>query len=134
MRLTHEEIFGPILPLFGYRDRQEVADYVNARARPLALYPFSRDHGFRDFFIERVISGGVSVNDAILHVAQPDLPFGGVGASGIGHYQAREGFETFSKLRPIFEQGPATPIQWLFQPPYGLLARRLIDLMIRLKR
>ncbi len=134
MRLTHEEIFGPILPLFGYRDRQEVADYVNARARPLALYPFSRDRGFSDFFIERVISGGVSINDAILHGAQPDLPFGGVGNSGIGHYQAREGFETFSKLRPVFEQGPATPIQWLFQPPHGPLARRLIDVMIWLNR
>ena len=126
MAVTREEIFGPILPVFGYRDRQAVADYVNARERPLGLYLFSRDKGFVDFFIGRVMSGGVAVNDAMLQVAQVDMPFGGIGASGVGHYQAREGFETFSKLRPIFRQGPATPIQWLFQPPYSAFSRRLL--------
>ena len=77
------------------------------------------------------MSGGVAVNDAMLQVAQVDMPFGGIGASGLGQYQAREGFETFSKLRPIFRQGPATPIQWLFQPPYSAFSRRLLDFLIR---
>jgi len=134
MRVMQEEIFGPVLPVLGYGDKQEVADWVNERDRPLALYPFSRERAFVDFFVERVMSGGVTVNDAMLHFAQADLPIGGIGASGIGQYQGREGFERLSKLRPIFRQGPATPIQWLFQPPYGSLAKRLLNLLIRLKR
>lgn len=133
MKVAQEEIFGPILPVYGYSDKQQVADYINARERPLALYPFSRDSAFVEFFVDRVMSGGVSVNDAMLHFAQADMPLGGVGASGVGQYQAREGFDRLSKLRPVFAQGPATPVQWLFQPPYGAIARRLLDVLIRLK-
>jgi len=134
MRVAQEEIFGPILKVFGYRDKQEVADYVNAGERPLALYPFSRDRAFVDFFVDRVMSGGVTVNDTLMHFGQADLPVGGIGASGVGQYQAREGFERLSKLRPIFKQGPVTPVQWLFQPPYTDFARRTLDLLIRLKK
>ena len=79
------------------------------------------------------MSGGVSVNEALLHVGQHDLPFGGVGASGMGHYHAREGFNTFSKLRPVFYQGPFSAIQMLFQPPYGRSTMKLLNLMIKLK-
>ena len=81
----------------------------------------------------RVMSGGVSVNEALLHVGQHDLPFGGVGASGMGHYHSREGFNTFSKLRPVFYQGPLSAIQMLFQPPYGRSTMKLLNLMIKLK-
>ena len=80
-----------------------------------------------------VMSGGVSVNDAILHVAQHDLPFGGVGASGMGHYHGREGFDTFSKLRPVFEQGPLSLVQLFLQPPYTRFSRRTLDFLIRMK-
>ena len=105
MLLMQREIFGPILPIHSYGDRQEVADYINGRDRPLAIYPFTHDHDLRDFYISHVMSGGVSVNEALLHVGQHDLPFGGVGSSGMGHYHGREGFITFSKLRPVFYSG-----------------------------
>jgi coniferyl-aldehyde dehydrogenase len=133
MQLMQREIFGPILPIRAYSDRQEVADYINSHDRPLAIYPFTRDHQLRDFYISHVMSGGVSVNEALLHVGQHDLPFGGVGASGMGHYHGREGFITFSKLRPVFYQGPVSAIQMMFQPPYAGRAMKLLNIMIKLK-
>ncbi len=69
----------------------------------------------------------------MLHVAQPDLPFGGVGASGMGHYHGPEGFETFSKMRPVFQQGPVSSVQMMMQPPYSGLARRMVDFMVRMR-
>ncbi|PUE09618.1 coniferyl-aldehyde dehydrogenase [Limnohabitans sp. T6-5] len=133
MILSQREIFGPILPIRTYRDKQEVADYINAHDRPLAIYPFTQDKALQNFYITRVMSGGVSVNEALLHVAQHDLPFGGVGPSGMGHYHAREGFNTFSKLRPVFYQGPFSAIQMLFQPPYKGKALKIMQLLIKFK-
>jgi len=133
MDLMKREIFGPILPIKTYRDKQEVVDYVNHRDRPLALYPFTHDRRLQEFYISRVMSGGVSVNEALLHVSQHDLPFGGVGASGMGHYHGHEGFMTFSKLRPVFYQGPLSAIQMLFQPPYRPLTYKLMELLLKLK-
>ncbi|MCX7171878.1 MAG: coniferyl aldehyde dehydrogenase [Proteobacteria bacterium] len=133
MQVMQREIFGPILPICSYRDKEEVADYINGHERPLALYPFTHDRKLQDFYISHVMSGGVSVNEGLLHVAQHGLPFGGVGASGMGHYHAREGFNTFSKLRPIFYQGPFSAIQLLFQPPYAKHALRLLNLLLKLK-
>jgi coniferyl-aldehyde dehydrogenase len=133
MIASQREIFGPILPIRTYRDKMEVARYINSHDRPLAIYPFTHDKSLQQFYISRVMSGGVSVNEALLHVAQHDLPFGGVGPSGMGHYHSREGFNTFSKLRPIFYQGPFSAIQMLFQPPYANRAMKLMNLMIKLK-
>jgi coniferyl-aldehyde dehydrogenase len=133
MELMQREIFGPILPIRLYDEPQEVVDAINAGDRPLAIYPFTNKAETRDFYIARTRSGGVSVNDAIMHVAQHDLPFGGVGASGMGHYHGREGFDTFSKLRPVFKQGPVSFVQLFFQPPYSRWSRRLIHLMIRMR-
>ena len=133
MIVMQREIFGPILPVKTYRDRQEVADYVNAHDRPLAMYPFTNDSETRDFYISRVMSGGVTVNDTLLHVGQHDMPFGGVGASGMGHYHGYEGFVTFSKLRPIFYQGPFSAIQMMFQPPYAKGPMKLLQRMIKMK-
>ncbi|TRZ67348.1 MAG: coniferyl aldehyde dehydrogenase [Rhodocyclaceae bacterium] len=133
MQVMQREIFGPILPVRTYRDKQEVADYINAHDRPLALYPFTTDRGLQDFYIDKVMSGGVSVNEALLHVAQHDLPFGGVGASGMGHYHSREGFNTFSKLRPVFYQGPFSAIQMLFQPPYARRAMKILGMLMKWK-
>ena len=133
MLVMQREIFGPILPIKTYADRREVADYINARDRPLALYPFTHDAALRDFYIAHVMSGGVSVNEALLHVGQHDLPFGGVGASGMGHYHGRDGFLTFSKLRPVFYQGPVSPIQLLLQPPYAGRPMRILRTMLRLR-
>lgn len=133
MIVMQREIFGPILPVMTYTDRKQVADYINARDRPLAIYPFTNDAGLRDFYISHVMSGGVSVNEALLHVGQHDLPFGGVGASGMGHYHAREGFNTFSKLRPVFYQGPFSAIQKLFLPPYDGRPMKLLQMMLKMR-
>lgn len=127
--LMQREIFGPILPLIGYQRLDEVIAQVNAGPRPLAIYPFTLDQGILQMLLERVMSGGVSVNDALFHVGQDDLPFGGVGASGMGHYHGREGFETFSKLRPVFHQSRFSAMKYL-APPYGRLAGRVIDFLI----
>jgi coniferyl-aldehyde dehydrogenase len=128
--LMRNEIFGPILPLVGYASLAEVIDRVNAGPRPLALYPFSDDDDSIMMLIERIMSGGVSVNDAVLHVGQDDLPFGGVGESGMGHYHGYEGFLTFSKLRPVFRQARRSPME-LLMPPYGKRADRLLAFLNR---
>ncbi len=119
--LRQREIFGPILPLVEYEALDTAIDYINARPRPLALYPFSLDRKKINLLLDRVMSGGVSVNDALFHVGQTDLPFGGVGESGMGHYHGREGFNTFSKMRPVFYQAPFSAIK-LIWPPYGKFA------------
>jgi len=128
--LMREEIFGPILPLVGYQDLGEVIERINAGPRPLALYPFSHRKDRVSQLISRVMSGGVSVNDAVLHVGQDDLPFGGVGESGMGHYHGYEGFLTFSKLRPVFHQSRWSSMK-LLSPPYGNLADRLLAFLTR---
>lgn len=130
MRLMQEEIFGPILPIRTYRTLDEVLGYINDRDHPLALYLFTNQHHVQDRVVSLTQSGGVGINDCGLHVAQHDLPFGGVGASGMGHYHGYEGFVEFSKLRPIFKQFsvPAFP---LLYPPYGPLFERLIRMMLR---
>jgi coniferyl-aldehyde dehydrogenase len=133
MQVMQREIFGPILPVRTYADSREVVDYINNHDRPLAIYPFTNDAQTQEFYISRVMSGGVSVNEALLHVGQHDLPFGGVGASGMGHYHAREGFITFSKLRPVFYQGPFSAVQIMFQPPYTKRVMGMLNLLIRLK-
>ncbi len=104
--LMQREIFGPVLPIIGYQQLAEAVAFINERPRPLAFYPFSRSRKTIEALLQVVMSGGVSVNDALWHVGQHDLPFGGVGASGMGHYHGREGFLTFSKLRPVFYQAP----------------------------
>ena len=131
MIVMQREIFGPILPVLTYRDRHAVADEINSRDRPLAIYPFTQDRELLRFYLAHVMSGGVSVNDALLHVVQHDLPFGGVGASGMGQYHGREGFNTFSKLRPVFYQGWFSMIQKLFQPPYAGRPMQVLKFLIR---
>jgi coniferyl-aldehyde dehydrogenase len=128
--LMQREIFGPILPLRGYRSLDEVVGAVNAGDRPLAIYPFSHDAARVQHIVDHVMSGGVSVNDALFHVAQHDLPFGGVGASGMGHYHGREGFETFSKMRPVFHQARFSAMKFM-APPYGRFADTLLKFLIK---
>jgi coniferyl-aldehyde dehydrogenase len=128
--LMQREIFGPILPLVPYRDLEDVIARINAGPRPLAIYPFSDRRDRIDRLIDRVMSGGVTVNDALMHVGQDDLPFGGVGDSGMGHYHGHEGFETFSKLRPVFRQSRWSTAA-LLVPPYGALAERLLAFITR---
>ena len=128
--LLTREIFGPILPLRGYTDLNTVIDSINAGPRPLAIYPFSNQAATVQLLIDTVMSGGVSVNDALYHVGQHDLPFGGVGESGMGHYHGVEGFHTFSKLRPVFYQARYSALKLLW-PPYGKLASRVLAFLTR---
>ncbi|GLZ87016.1 putative coniferyl aldehyde dehydrogenase [Metapseudomonas resinovorans] len=130
MQIMQEEIFGPLLPVLGYRQLEEAVDYINAHERPLALYLFDDDSGRVQQVLRQTLSGGVSVNSVMLHVLQENLPFGGVGNSGLGHYHAEEGFQTFSKMRPIFYQARFNG-SFLLKPPYGRLTQGLLRLLLR---
>ncbi len=130
LRLMREEIFGPVLPVVGYRTLDEAIAYVNARPRPLALYVFDYDRAAVARVLAETVSGGASVNETILHVAQDDLPFGGVGASGMGRYHGREGFETFSARKSVFHQARLNGLK-LFRPPYGARFDALVKFLFR---
>ncbi|MFV0277385.1 MAG: coniferyl aldehyde dehydrogenase [Parahaliea sp.] len=132
MTIRQRETFGPLLMVLTYDRPEEVVDYVNSHDRPLALYPFTNSRTLSDMYIERIMSGGVTVNDALFHVAQHDLPFGGVGASGMGHYHGYEGFVSCSKMRPVFYQAKRTAMK-LLTPPYGKTATRILDTMLKMK-
>ncbi len=133
MLIMQREIFGPLLPIKTYRTAEEVVTYVNSKDRPLALYPFTKNAALRDYYIDRIISGGVSVNNCLLHVGQHDMPFGGVGASGMGHYHGYEGFITFSKLRPVFHQGFFDGMKPLM-PPYTKTTDKVLKFMMKMAR
>jgi aldehyde dehydrogenase (NAD+)/coniferyl-aldehyde dehydrogenase len=130
MRVMQEEIFGPILPVVGYDSIDEAIAYVNARPRPLALYYFGAADRDLDAVLARTVSGGVTVNNTAFHVVQEDLPFGGVGPSGMGEYHGRAGFDTFSKLKPVFIDGRFSASSLLF-PPYGGKFRAILRLLKR---
>jgi len=132
MTIRSRETFGPLLMVLTYKQPEEVIKYINGQDRPLALYPFTKNRDLQNLYIDRIMSGGVTVNDALFHVAQHDLPFGGVGASGMGHYHGYEGFVTFSKLRPIFYQAPFSAMKYL-RPPYGAFATRVYNLLVKMK-
>ncbi len=132
MTIRKRETFGPLLMVMTYRDPQEVIDYVNAGPTPLALYPFTDDRALAERYINEIPSGGVTVNDALLHVVQHDLPFGGLGQSGMGHYHGREGFDACSKLRPVFHQARWSGLKFL-TPPYGKPASKALDWLLKLK-
>jgi coniferyl-aldehyde dehydrogenase len=131
MAVMREEIFGPLLPVIPYDTVDEAIGFVNARPRPLALYWFGTDAGRRNQVLTRTLSGGVTVNDVLLHIAQENLPFGGTGESGIGAYHGEYGFRLFSKEKPVFEQSRFAG-NALLRPPYGPKAERVIALLRRL--
>jgi len=120
MQVMKDEIFGPVLPVKSYRSMDEALAYVNAHDRPLGLYYFGADADERESVLTKTISGGVTVNDVVFHVAQEDLPFGGVGPSGMGAYHGQDGFREFSHRKAIYtqiknEMGPLKALR----PPYG---------------
>jgi coniferyl-aldehyde dehydrogenase len=129
MMVMQEEIFGPVLPVVTYQSLDEAIDYVNEHPRPLALYFFSHDKQATDRVLNETISGGVTVNETMLHVAQDDLPFGGIGPSGMGAYHAHEGFESFSKNKPVFRQARVNTTG-LLRPPYGKLIDRMLKFIV----
>jgi coniferyl-aldehyde dehydrogenase len=124
--VMQHEIFGPILPILSYRTLDEAIARINALDRPLALYPFGHDSAQIEKILTQTLSGGVTVNDTLLHFGAHDLPFGGIGPSGIGAIHGRNGFDTFSKLLPVFYQRSKAGSD-MIKPPY----RGRIDAMIR---
>ena len=128
-RLMTEEIFGPILPVIGYRELNDAFRFVGARPRPLAVYPFTRDKAKLDAVVGRTISGGMAVNSVLMHCLQHDLPFGGVGASGMGAYHGRDGFRRFSHARGVYRPGRFSGFEFL-APPYGRKMRLALRMML----
>ena len=128
--LMGQEIFGPILPVIGYRDIAEAIAFVNDRDRPLALYPFTRDKAQLAAILGQTLSGGVAVNSALMQCIQDDLPFGGVGPSGMGAYHGRDGFRRLSHARAIYQAGRVSGFN-LLAPPYGARMRMALRFMLR---
>lgn len=125
MTIAEEELFGPILPIVTYDAMDEAIAHINDRPRPLALYFFGYDKNEQDYVLDNTHSGGVSVNDTLMHLAQEDMPFGGVGDSGMGHYHGKEGFITFSKAKAVHRKGSFSTGN-LAYPPYDNSIRKLI--------
>jgi len=126
--ILKEEIFGPILPILTYKNIEEAIHYVNSKPKPLALYVFSRSEKFIEKVLKNTSSGGACVNDVIIHLANPNLPFGGVNHSGHGSYHGFFGFKAFSHERAVLKQGPVSTVRLLY-PPYTLFVDRLYDFM-----
>lgn len=133
MRVMQEEIFGPLLPVKTYETIDDAIAYVNARPRPLALYYFGEDRDEERHLLARTTSGGVTVNDVVMHVAMTELPFGGVGGSGMGVYHGLEGFRRFSHMKPVFRE----PSSWFaermlatMRPPYRDAFRRMVARLV----
>jgi coniferyl-aldehyde dehydrogenase len=127
--IMREEIFGPVLPVKSYGRIEEAIEYVNRRPRPLALYYFGADAKQRDEVLNKTLSGGVSVNDTLLHVLIEALPFGGIGASGIGAYHGEIGFQTFSHRKGVFLQSRFNGAKFL-RPPFGRITALMLKLLL----
>jgi coniferyl-aldehyde dehydrogenase len=127
MKVMQEEIFGPLLPVKTYGSIVEATDYINAHDRPLAVYYFGQDEAERERVVDATTSGGVTINDVIFHVAQEELPFGGVGPSGMGSYHGVDGFKEFSHRKAIYKQikNDIGPMKML-RPPYGEGVRKYL--------
>lgn len=127
MQVMQEEIFGPLLPVKTVASVDAAIDHVNANDRPLGLYYFGTDKAEERKILDRTISGGVTVNDVIFHVAMEDLPFGGVGPSGMGHYHGADGFKTFSHMKSVYQQTGMDVAKIAgMKPPYGKATKRTI--------
>lgn len=126
MTVMQDEIFGPLLPIVPYRDLEQAFAYINQRPRPLALYYFGYDKREQNRVLHETHSGGVCLNDTLLHVAQDDMPFGGIGPSGMGHYHGHEGFLTFSKAKGVLIKQRFNAAKLIY-PPYGKSIQKLIQ-------
>jgi len=129
--IMNEEIFGPILPVVTYQTLEEAILYVNDRPRPLALYVFGYEKELRPLFTEKTHSGALLFNEALIHVAMDSMPFGGVGASGMGHYHGKYGFDTFSKLKPIVSKQRISSLKMVYPPYKGWLMNGILRVFSR---
>ncbi|CRM19100.1 Coniferyl aldehyde dehydrogenase [Pseudomonas sp. 37 R 15] len=126
MTVMQDEIFGPLLPIVPYRGIDQAFAYINQRPRPLALYYFGYNKSEQNRVLHETHSGGVCLNDTLLQVAQDDLPFGGIGPSGMGHYHGHEGFLTFSKAKGVLVKQRLNAAKLIY-PPYGKSIQKLIQ-------
>ncbi|MEM9740224.1 MAG: coniferyl aldehyde dehydrogenase [Pseudomonadota bacterium] len=126
LKVMQDEIFGPVLPVKSYKQTQDAVAYVNAHERPLGLYYFGDDASEKDVVLNSTTSGGVTVNDVVFHVAQEDLPFGGIGPSGMGNYHGYDGFKEFSHAKSIYTQ-TGSELLAMMRPPYGETFRKQIQ-------
>ncbi|HEY4640120.1 MAG TPA: aldehyde dehydrogenase family protein, partial [Thermoanaerobaculia bacterium] len=130
-QLMQQEIFGPLLPMQTYRDLGEALQSIAAREKPLVLYLFSRDRKVKERVLRETSAGGTAINDTLIHFYQLNLPFGGIGQSGIGKAHGRFGFEAFSNARGVLEQPLTFSGIQLMYPPYTKLKQKLIDFTVK---
>jgi coniferyl-aldehyde dehydrogenase len=132
LKMMEEELFGPLLPIRTYREFEETINYVNTQPRPLAAYFFGNDKQEEQAFVSRTTSGGVCINDVIMHVMQEELPFGGVGPSGMGAYHGFKGFQTFSHAKSIYRQANLNVAKLGgMLPPYGKATENTIKMQLK---
>jgi coniferyl-aldehyde dehydrogenase len=131
-KVLEEEIFGPLLPIRTYRDFSETISYVNAHPRPLAAYYFGNNKDEEEAVLKRTTSGGACINDVIMHITQEDLPFGGVGPSGMGSYHGYDGFKTFSHAKAVYRQSRFNVAKLGgMLPPYGPATEKTIKMQVK---
>lgn len=132
LKLLEEELFGPLLPILTYSNFEETIDYINSKPRPLAAYYFGEDKGEEAALTARTTSGGMTINDVVMHVAQEDLPFGGVGPSGMGAYHGQKGFQTFSHAKSIYTQAKFDVAKLGgLKPPFGKSTESTIKMQLK---
>jgi coniferyl-aldehyde dehydrogenase len=128
--IMRDEIFGPILPILGYRSMDDALETIRSGSRPLALYYFGADDERARQVLDGTASGGVTINDVMTHMFVEDMPYGGIGASGMGAYRGEAGFRTFSHARAIYRQTEVKQAVALFHPPYGDAFRTFLSAAI----
>ncbi len=131
MTIMQDEIFGPLLPIITYESLPEAIEYINARPRPLALYLLSHSRSERDLVIKGTHAGGMSINDTLTHVGQDDIPFGGVGDSGIGHYHGKEGFFSLSHAKSVYRKGYYNSTRFLHAPHNSIMHKLVFKFLIK---
>lgn len=128
--VMQEEIFGPILPIISYKNSSEVIDFINMREKPLALYVFSRNNDFVENILQNTSFGGATVNNTLLHIGNGNLPFGGVGASGIGKYHGKTSFDIFSNMKSIMYSGFKIDLP-VYYPPFNKISVSKLKTLMR---
>ena len=126
-----EEIFGPILPILTFKTREEVLEQINRQPKPLALYIFSKKRAFREYILQNTSAGGVCINECVLQFTHPNLPFGGVGNSGIGKSHGHYGFLAFSNEKPVLRQKSGLAGPYLLHPPYTKSMKKIVDVLLK---
>lgn len=132
MLIMQEEIFGPLMPIRTYKDYKEAIQYVNSKPRPLGLYYFGHDRSEEEYTLTHTTSGGVTLNDVIMHITQEDLPFGGIGPSGMGSYHGHDGFKTFSHAKSVYKQSKRDIAGMIgMKPPFGKKTEKTIKMQMK---